>query len=221
MYKRQVLDLTHALLEMTQSTAYQIETGCGNIYQRIADVRYSYLEAQKNLNRKRFYGNEDGDGEPGSLPSQNQYFERTNQIFTFIQAEDAVGALNLTDEIIDEIAANTPDPASARRQYDLFLQTLIEATDTLHIGSMEALLRKKTRLEASLEHNTGGEELHALIRTFCADVIGSIDHKNKKKAFQHVVRIKEYIQANYSDSNLSLYLSLIHIFSGTAAKRAS
>ncbi len=200
-----VLDLTHALLEMTQSTAYQIETGCGNIYQRIADVRYSYLEAQKNLNRKRFYGNEDGDGEPGSLPSQNQYFERTNQIFTFIQAEDAVGALNLTDEIIDEIAANTPDPASARRQYDLFLQTLIEATDTLHIGSMEALLRKKTRLEASLEHNTGGEELHALIRTFCADVIGSIDHKNKKKAFQHVVRIKEYIQANYSDSNLSLY----------------
>ncbi|WP_434309719.1 helix-turn-helix domain-containing protein [Hominifimenecus sp. rT4P-3] len=200
-----IFQLTHALQKMTQATAYQIETGCGNIYNRIADVRYSYLEAQKNLNRKRFYGEEDGEMEQEGLPSQNPYLERINQIFSYIQADNAAKALELAEQMIEEIAASNLEPVLAKRQYHLFLQTLIETTDTLHIGNMESLLRKKVRLDSSLEQYATGKELQAAIRAFCHDVIGSIDNKNKKKSFQHVVRIKEYIHANYSDSNLSLY----------------
>lgn len=201
--RQMVLLIERQSTEMMNPTPYRIETGFGNIYRQLTDIRYSYLEALKNLSRRRFYG-EAYNSREENIPVKNRYVERTNQILSYIQSGKLSKALSSADRVIDEIAANPRDGEHIWNDYNQFLQAMIEGTDSLHIGSIEELTRKKERLAASLGEDTDYNKIQTAVRRFCTNVIGSIEQKNKKKAFQHIVRIKEYIHLNYSDSRLSL-----------------
>lgn len=204
--REQVSLLCRKLDSQKLTTSYQLQTGCGNIYTRLKDVRYSYLEAQKNLNHLRFYGSGEQSPPPESLPSQNRYFEKTRQIVRCIQENRLAESKEQAEQLIEEIADSCP-VNTALEQYREFLNTLLEITDALHIISTEELsLRQEallTRLKTLSDNTSQKEE----VKAFCSEALGLIEHRNRTKASQHISRIQEYIHANYSNSSLSLYMA--------------
>lgn len=208
--QQMVFLLCKQLQSLEHKASYQIESGYGTIYNQISDVRYSYLEAWKNLNHKRFYGDNSALYPLEGISRHNRYFDKTNQIFSHIQADEREKAVLLANLIIDEIGKERLDMAAAKQEYELFADTILTLTDALHIGNTEELLFLKAQLLNFFNHCTISEELEDRIRAFCGNAIAIIENRNRKKTHQHIIRIKEYIHANYSDSSLSLYMAAEH-----------
>lgn len=203
--QRAAMQLCGELEHRVPESRCQVETGYGNIYNNAVDARYSYLEAQKNLNHRRFYGTAGDSGQSGGLPTFNRYFERTNQMFSLIQGDNLTAAIQLADQILKEIAQAGQGLYAARQEYERFMETMFEISDNLYIGAMDELLCMRAQFRSQVAQCQTAEGLYAEVRTFFEDAIRILEHKNRKKAYQHVVRVQEYIHANYANSGLSLY----------------
>ncbi len=193
-----VLELQKKIEGLAHTTPYRLEAACGNVYSRITDLRYSYLEALKSLHHRRFYGEEG----PGGPPSRTPYFEQASHILLLIQQGHPEAAQELAGQMIQEIFREYP--TQARQHYDGFLHAVIEITEALHTGNREELMRKHARLQTSLDKCPNPQEQREAVSAFCREALSAIEHKSRKRSHQYVAHVQEYIHANYSDSSLSL-----------------
>ena len=200
-----VSGLYKQLQNLHMTTPYRLQLGCGNIYDRMKDVRYSYLDAQKALQRQSFYGAE-GASESGNSPSLNPYFNEARQMFRYIQNKQPALAMELAQEITASIGKAHSGLSDLRDQYEDLVEAIIKIADGLHIGNIDELSASHQQLSRELRSAQDPMQMEQLVRRFCADAIGSAECRNRAKASQYVSRIREYIHASYSNSNLSLYM---------------
>lgn len=188
---------------------YQLELGCGNLYNNLSDLKYSYFDAQKVLSRRRFYQNEEASSAGEALLSHNRYFETVQKMFLAIQAGNSSAAYTMMSDTLEEISHNsaTADPYA---QYRCFLRTFFELADTLHMGEREIFLQQEQALLDILEH-TDADHLTSRLTEAMYKPLQSIERKNRSRISQHIARVQEYILEHYSDSTLSLESTAEHV----------
>ena len=196
-----VLHLCRALDELSGAAFCDIQWSCGKIYTYIKDVRYSYLDARKNLDRQRFYGQQEN--QEFSIPPQASYFEQAKLIFHSMRDKQTQTARVLADELTETIAAEYPEPVACLFQYEIYVDTLLEIADAMNINSTEELSVRKEALLSALHQSGSVPQMTQAVSSFCGEILDIFERRNYKKAAQHISRIQEYIHTNYSNCNLS------------------
>lgn len=198
-----VLRFCHSLDELSGTVFCQIQWSCGKIYSYVKDVRYSYLDARKNLDWKQFYGRQECLPEEFSISAQASYFEQAKLVLHNMRDKQPQTARKLVQEQIDKIASAYPEPNRCLEQYESYIDTLLEIADAMKINSIEELSVQKELLLTALRQTGSTGTMKQDISTFCTELLDVFERRNYKKAAQHVGRIQEYIRANYSNCNLS------------------
>ncbi len=196
-----VLRLCRALDKLSAAAFCDIQWSCGKIYTYIKDVRYSYLDARKSLDRRRFYGQQEN--EEFSIPLQASYFEQAKLIFHSMRDKQPQMARTLASELTKTIAAEYPESAACLSQYEIYVDTLLEIAGAMNVSSTEELSVRKEAFLRTLRQSGGVPQMSQAVSDFCGEILDIFERRNYKKAAQHISRIQEYIHANYSNCNLS------------------
>lgn len=206
--QRQIVEFCRRLDNQKHTTSYEVRMGCGNIYDRLKDIRYSWLEAQKKLNHIRFYGVDEPESGTSLLPYQNHYFEQARQIIRAARDQRLEEARQQLDDITSVMAKQTISGENPGKNCREFLDALLELTEALHVVNVDELLRRqKEQLFIRLDTGEDQAEMINQVKEFCVQLLELVARRNKTKSSQHVERIREYIHTNYSDSSLSLYMA--------------
>ena len=206
--QRQIVEFCRRLDNQKHTTSYEVRMGCGNIYDRLKDIRYSWLEAQKKLNHIRFYGVDEPESGTSLLPYQNHYFEQARQIIRAARDQRLEEARQQLDDITSVMAKQTISGENPGKNCREFLDALLELTEALHVVNVDELLRRQKE-QLFIHFDTGEDQAEMIdqVKEFCVQLLELVARRNKTKSSQHVERIREYIHTNYSDSSLSLYMA--------------
>ena len=174
---------------------YHMTYGCGNIYDRPCDAQYSYRDAGRSLARRKFYAQEAADPGPDEQPVRNSYFELCRDLIRTLQSGGLREAQLRNDRILSGILA-AEDAAGETEKY---LITLLQVAGIMQAADIRDLEAERSVFCAGLAQKSGRE-----IREFCSGFLEKLEQRYSRKASQHIERIQEYLQENYSDSSLSL-----------------
>lgn len=204
-----IQSLMRTLSRKINISPYQLELGCGNLYNNLSDLPYSYLDAQKVLSRRRFYQNEEPAAAGEELPSHNRYFEIVQKILLSIQAGNSSMAYTIMSQTLESLSQEF-SRSDSQIQYRSFFRTFFELADTLHMGERENFLQQEQILIDILEH-TDADQMTPRLTEAMYRQLQSIEHENSSRVSQHIARVQEYILEHYSDSSLSLEATAEHV----------
>lgn len=195
---------------------YNISFGRGNVCSYITDLKYSYLEAKEQIDNKTL---EDDTAEKeleetdtsGVCYDDHYFVPRIKHIFLRIKEDDSQQAMELMKRIISEIFSNTADVNFIKRNYELFINNIIEEMIELKVNSVEKIICAKKEMDGRFASGMSLKEMEEQVRIFCTQIIELIDAHNRKPQYQYIQAAKEYIDTNYSDTELSLQIVAEHI----------
>lgn len=181
---------------------YRVIIGYSNIYKYISDLRYCYLEAQENLNRKYFYGKLE-DGEHAASSIVNDFSNFIKRIMLNFTKGDIEHAKLIYRQVNDDIV-KLDSFEDVVNGYRIFIDMIIEKLIALKLMNTDELLILKSDTDEKMTSSTDINELEKQIDLFFDKIALNIDERNKTKKYSNILRIREYIDENYSNRDISL-----------------
>lgn len=214
--EKPLLDVKHGIARLYEAISeklcdppHKVVIGFSNVYRYITDLRYCYLEALENLNRKFFYG-ESGDGAQAAENITDEFAECVKRIILCFNKDDMKRAALLSKQVCSEIS-RTADAQEVFNNFATLIEITCEKLIAMKLGSAEDVFEAKSDIEKSLKDCSDVKGMEECVNQFFTKLINDIENRNKTKKFQNLRRIREFIEENYSNRDMSLEMAAGHV----------
>ena len=186
----------------TEDLPYQVLWGKGKFYNEITSLRYSYQEALAEVRYQRYMASDPEAVETGNAFDRKYYEERSHQVAEMAEKGSREEAESMADILISEIAEC--DPEKARDYAELVMDVMIEKMISCHVSKVElkelGLFHNPEEIIRIMQENG----LNAYMKEFYQKAIKAVQSGSKKNRYKYVEEAQDYIEAHYSNGNLTL-----------------
>lgn len=206
---------------ITKNFNFSFTASISNIHNNISELGAAYTEASRTLNYRSliknnevlFYGDVDNNIFDLCLAP-----EKLKQISSLIRLGNAKLTQNAVDSLLDELTESN----NLQSMNFLIIKICSVILDTIYSLSkdnitvnLSPLLSSLDNLLVSLKNNSSPEKLHDLIQTACAlsvkinaekkNIPSDLEFKEEIHKIDDIIaRIKDYIQENFTNSELNV-----------------
>ena len=184
--------------EYSSKTTWNIFWGCGEIYNDILDIAYSYEEAVNALRMKQYSDHQapEEDRKMSLCVSADSIMgKQVDNIWRHIVDRDVHQAQSIASRIVAELAENTDGANRFTSLTNIFVKRLVG----MQISPED--LTETEQMMAGIE--TDNPNAHAM-QEFVQHCIVLLDRYNRKRQNKYILGAVEYITEHYSNSDLSL-----------------
>lgn len=183
-------------------------TGCGKLYNHISDLFYSYKDANEEVQYQLYYseGETEEDGQNNLMPEENKadLYRKQRHVAKHISSGEFEAASELLNRMIADICEPDEDKEAlygwCSQILDLFVEEILEfkmETSQVFGAEEEDVYTKMALL-------TDKNEIKSYLMNLKECVLSHLRQQYDRRQYQIVLKAKEYLEDNYSDSSLSL-----------------
>lgn len=210
--KHKIISLCSSIAAKARTLRYTVTFGRGNLCGHLDDLKYSYLEAQENLEYNISLSDKTAENGLGATEVNNNGYDnnyfttRIKRILEHIDEGEYLQTVELMKRLITEISSAITDLSIARRSFQMIVDSLIEKMVDLRISasSAEQILGARKEMENKLEHFSSTKQMDEYIVMLCVQAIELMEAHNKKPRHKYILAAREYLDKNYAKSELSL-----------------
>lgn len=187
---------------------FEVALGEGSACSDLRELHLSYLEAQRMLRTRLYYGS----GGTAPSPDSEQADERQREEYL---AQRAGYLIKLATEgnrdAAEEFAAHTLEQLAKEGDKPTICAALIrfgeivlENMQTLHVDDEALAALRETTREAGERYAGRADKLAHHLALLCTQATLLLEQTSGKQSFRYIRSAREYIMDNYGDSGLSL-----------------
>lgn len=207
-----VIKIRKALKKRITAFPYTVVVGCGRIYLNIVDIKFSYEEARKDLERQISLMNAGRRDETAEeLTFDEHYFEnRIVQFMSSLDSSTTAQSCALIARILSELKEYTSSPDSVHPVCHNLAAALTNRLLEIHTPIKDPIFTKHTVIH-HIDDIPNVDHLCQRMLAFCSEAIERVNAYNEKRQHHYVTRAIEYIDKYSADSSLSLNVVAQHI----------
>jgi len=191
--------------ECGAKTPWNLFWGCGEVYNDILDIAYSYGEAVKSLRVKQYADTDSRTPEEAeelalSVSVESIMEKQMDNIWRHIMEKDLPQAQSAALRLVEENAGNGGNGFAVLT--NVFVKCLVDMQ--ISPEDLAETERMMVRPASGTALPGARHEDAAAMREFVLHCIAMLDRYNRKRQNKYILGAVEYISEHYSDSDLSL-----------------
>ncbi|MDD3347163.1 helix-turn-helix domain-containing protein [Oscillibacter sp.] len=183
----------------------------GDVCVTLENLCHSYSEAKETLRKTLYYAAENvGESTPSasgedSNDSQEAYFISQTELFSSCLCKhDLVMAETLLTQILKDVCVSSNELALIRKVCARILDLLVERTLDTPADSTGRNQTGSASMFRQLDSLSDPKKIYLFMLEETSCLLDSIKKGLKSRQLRLIIQAKEYMQQNYSDSNLSI-----------------
>lgn len=201
--KTKVQQAIDEVAEDIRGLPYTVLFGKGKVYNEITSLRFSYREAEDDVNYLDYQASDDSAEANRSGDYDRRYFaERAEHLAESAEKDKLEDVLKTADSLAEEVCGLGEE--SRGRILEQILDILVERMIQSHVTAEEiqamGLAKTMEKMEAQSDYGWIVQKVQEMF----AVTVKAIHTNSRKNRYRYVDTAMEYISEHYADGNLSL-----------------
>ncbi|MCD8329365.1 MAG: helix-turn-helix transcriptional regulator, partial [Lachnospiraceae bacterium] len=203
--QREALRIREEITRIGESFPYRFYLGTGRVYEHISDLKYSYDDARRSLQRQMYHeGGSEAETRPEAEDETTRYMERRlEQITAEIDEANREESEVLIQRCLEEICQKIESAEQARELFEQLCNRLLEKMLSLHIPEGEVKNIYHRPIRRMLSEAETVEEMARETDRLCRQSLWVVEMYSRKSKYVYVEEAETYIRQHYKDCDLS------------------
>ncbi|MCD8197639.1 MAG: helix-turn-helix domain-containing protein [Lachnospiraceae bacterium] len=208
--KRLTRNFESSLKKECDTSSLQLSVAFGKVYYSLPEIRHSHRDATLQLRYQVYYHDDAENTSDAAAPaapdsiSENYFSSRILQFSQNLDSGETALSSALLEHLLDELSDCDLALTERKEICGQILDVLVEKSLSYPREESEQHMLRYPILYQELQNAADKDSLIALMRTETADLISFILSESQKRQHRLIARAKDFISANYSNSNLSI-----------------
>ena len=203
-----------AMREGTRSLPYHLWMDRGQICNHLSEIRESYMDSLERIQYQRYSAISTEDPERNQVSAafvstqasldQAYFREKAREILLSCVNGKLEEARHLLVELLEEVEHRDCEIAVRKGYYKLLLDEILEKVISYPLTEEEMAQIKEQGIIDDLEHENNEAVIAVLVNRRCRELCQIVYAYGRKNQYKYVEQAKNYIEANYVNSNMAL-----------------